>query len=117
VNTPDLFVDFLVDGLYGFIWALSLARLTRLLTVDEITDFIRIWAYKRFGQDSRIGYFVTCPWCVSLWLGFATAPFLIWITETSWWAWPLYALAGSYVAGVSAVNLEGDDEIEVEIKD
>jgi hypothetical protein len=98
----------------GF-WVLALARVTRLMTKDEITDFLRVWIYGRWGESSTAGYFATCPWCWSMWLGFGTA-WVVWLAaDWPWYLYPLVALSGSYLVGVSAENLESDEHVEVEI--
>lgn len=104
-------------GLLG-LWVLALARLTRLIVADRLTDFLRIWAYKRSrGADTYLTYFVKCPWCVSMWLGFGTA-WVVWlIADWPGYVYPLVALAGSYLVGVLAENLESSDDIDVEIID
>ncbi len=100
----------------GGLWALALARLTRLIVADRLTDFLRVWAYRRSkGAETYLTYFLQCPWCVSMWLGFGTA----WVI---WWhpapvLYILAALAASYLVGLMASNLEPDDDIEVEIED
>lgn len=49
-------------------------RLTRLAVEDEITRPIREWVTRRSGppgddeEPTGLAYFVTCPWCVSIWL-------------------------------------------------
>jgi len=49
---------------------LAVYRLTRLLTEDELMEPVREWVWKNHPpQDTKIGYFVTCPWCVSVWVG------------------------------------------------
>lgn len=53
----------------------SVARLTRLVTADSITDPIRGWTeatVKRVGSRLLWRYvddLITCPWCVSMWIG------------------------------------------------
>lgn len=106
-------MDLLILGL----WVVALARATRLLIRDEITDFIRVWVFTRYGAESKAGYFVTCPWCVGLWLSLASTPYVIWLTGWSWWMYPLIAGAGSYVVGILAERVESDEDIEVEIRD
>lgn len=101
----------------GGLWVLALARVTRLLTRDEITDFIRAWVFGRWGFESKLGYFVRCPWCVSMWLSFATLWPVFILTGADWRLYPFTALAGSYVVGVFAENLESDDDFDVEIQD
>lgn len=101
------------------LWALALARLTRLLTADEITDFIRVWAYKRaHGGENKLTYFVQCPWCMGMWLSFATVWSVFLVSDLwSWWLYPVLALSGSYLVGLMASNLEPDDDTEIEISE
>jgi len=52
--------------------ALATYRLTRLVVEDEITAPIRNRVWERHDPaDSKIGYLLTCPWCVSIWAGAA----------------------------------------------
>lgn len=110
--------DYAMALLTGGLWVFALARVTRLIVADRLTDFLRIWAYKRSkGAETYLTYFVQCPWCVSMWLGFATA-WIIWLqVDWPWYLYPLVSLTGSYLVGVFAENLEPDDDIEVEIED
>lgn len=49
---------------------LATQRLTRLVTEDQITEPVRELVWKRFDpEETKIGYFVTCPHCVSVWAG------------------------------------------------
>lgn len=98
------------------LWVFALARVTRLLVADRLTDFLRIWAYRRSGGgESMLTYFVQCPWCVSMWLGFATA-WIVWLqVDWGWYLYPLIALSGSYLVGVFATKLEPHEEIDVVI--
>jgi hypothetical protein len=49
------------------IGALAVHRLTRLITTDEVT---RPWRERveQTDPEGRLAYFVTCPWCVGLWM-------------------------------------------------
>ena len=100
------------------LWVLALARVTRLIVADRLTDFLRVWAYKRSrGGESMLTYFVQCPWCISMWLGFATA-WIIWLqADIPGYLYPLVALSGSYLVGLLATNLEDSDDVDVEITD
>lgn len=50
--------------------ALATFRITRLVVEDEITSPIREAVWKRYDvSDTKLGYFLTCPWCVSIWVG------------------------------------------------
>lgn len=109
----ELATDLLIGGL----WVLALARLTRLLTKDEITDFIRAWVYGRYGEDSMAARFSGCPWCVGMWLSFATIWPLFLQAGWNWWMYPLLALSGSYLVGLFAENFEDDEYADVEILD
>jgi hypothetical protein len=96
------------------IYLLAVARLTTIITTDEITHPLRQalinhlnpvnrlhrWAVYAIGgaDDNANG----CPWCVSVWVGSVTAPLV--------WAWPtspillvpMLALAASQVAGMTS---------------
>ena len=53
---------------------LATYRLARLLTEDELFEPVREWVWKKHSpEDTKIGYFVTCPWCVSIWAGAGVA--------------------------------------------
>lgn len=106
-----------MDALILGLWVVALARLTRFLIRDGITDFIRVWVFGRYGAHSMAGELAICPWCVGLWLSLASTPYVIWLTEWSWWLYPLIAGAGSYVVGILAERVESDEDIEVEIRD
>lgn len=82
--------------------ALATARLTRLVTKDDITDRLR-WPIIRRSADGRLpawcGEFIRCPWCVGMWAaaGVITART---IAPRAWR--PLAAvLACSEVAGIA----------------
>lgn len=49
--------------------ALATYRLTRLLVEDRILQPVRDRVMDRHGPTTQLGYFVTCPWCVSMWVG------------------------------------------------
>lgn len=78
---------------------LAIWRLARLVAVDEITRPIREGIANR---SDWLGYLVTCPWCISIWL----APLIavptvmaIGVADPAWWA-ILLVLCGSGVAGI-----------------
>lgn len=52
------------------------ARLTKLINEDKITEPLRNKIHKKFPRNpdntpSLPGYFITCPWCMSIWTGTA----------------------------------------------
>lgn len=83
--------------------SLATYRLTRLVIEDEITNDLRAKAYEQINKlpdpvANKLSYFLTCPWCVSIW----AAGLLLVLRRTS----PELAefvtglLAASAVAGV-----------------
>lgn len=44
-------------------------RLTKLVMEDKLTEDLRNAIYSRFPRESKISYFVGCPWCISIWAG------------------------------------------------
>jgi hypothetical protein len=54
------------DPVLLLVSGLAVYRLTRLLVADKITERPR----DRLAQAARgrLAYFVTCPWCVSVWV-------------------------------------------------
>lgn len=63
MRTLDLLLD-----------TLATERITRLVVDDKLTEPIReyIW-HNHPPEETKIGYFVTCPFCVSIWAGGAVA--------------------------------------------
>lgn len=86
---------------------LAVARVTRLVTDDRITEAPRNAVVRRLDPDGLMAYLIFCPWCVSVYTGAAGG--------AAWWAWgdtriftaAVLALAASHVAGVLA-GLERD---------
>lgn len=86
--------------------ALATARLTRLITRDRITQAPREWALSRLPDGHLLAYLLMCDWCVSVYMGAATA--------TAWWAWGDHraftaataALAFSHTTGWAATREE-----------
>lgn len=101
----------MINGLILVVLVLAVARVSRLLTTDDIFLFIRTWVIRRFGEESKLTTLVMCPWCVSVWfgIGMATVTFLIAdapkYVSMSWYIL-LTGLATSYVTGLLA-KLEG----------
>ena len=64
---PGSRIDALADPAALTVGALATFRLTRLLVEDKIAEPVR----DRLAEDAegRLAYFVTCPWCVSVWVG------------------------------------------------
>jgi hypothetical protein len=85
----------------------AVARVTRLINSDRITEAPRNAVLKRLDPEGLAAYLVVCPWCVSVYVGAAGG--------AAWWAWgdtliftaSVLALAASHVAGLLA-GLERD---------
>lgn len=96
------------------LYALAVARVTRLITADKITEGLRghviRWADRRaginpddpFAPTPLLSYFVTCPWCVSIYVGAVAAPLAFWLGESPWTLVPALALAFSAFTGCLA---------------
>jgi hypothetical protein len=82
--------------------ALAVARLTRFVTDDRIFLAPRAWLLRRLDENGLAAYFVTCPWCVSVWAGAVVAPAAVLAGDSPWFVIPAAALAFSYVAGLLA---------------
>lgn len=56
-------IEFVILGLATF-------RITRLATRDTIFESARNKFWRRFPPEtSKIGYLLTCEWCLSVWVG------------------------------------------------
>lgn len=75
----------------------AVARVTRLLVVDKLTEPIRSAVVRRFGEESTITYLAHCQACVSVYVGFAGAPVAVALGGLSWWWVPVVGLVGSQV--------------------
>jgi hypothetical protein len=90
-----------------FLTLLAVARVTRLVNADRITQAPRDAIVRRLDPNGMAAYMVFCPWCVSVYVGAAGG--------AAWWAWgdtriftaAVLALAASHVAGLLA-GLERD---------
>lgn len=80
-------------------------RLTRLITDDKITEGLRRWAVRRWGEQSLVAYLLFCPWCVSPYVAATVGvPTTLWGMNSLAWHVRLVLLAliiptASYVAG------------------
>lgn len=94
------------------VYALAVARVTTLLTHDEITAPARSWIVKRFDSSRRwhrlVAYLLGapeddisgCPWCMSVWVGLALAS-VVWAGAGRGWVMaPLLGLAASQITGM-----------------
>ena len=78
--------------------ALAVARGTRLVVEDVITEPFRRYFVRRFGEESMLAYLVHCRACCSTWVGLAGAAFACLMLGISWWWLVPLAFAFSTVA-------------------
>lgn len=106
-----------MDGLTWIIilvtYVLATARLTRLVNADVLTDSLRIAVARKYGADSTASYFLSCPWCVSVWVALILGLGILGCTDASWLWLPLIVPAASHLTGL----LSALDTDEVEIVD
>lgn len=58
---------------------------------------------------TRWELFLSCPWCVSVWLG-AGAAVLVGVWPEGWWRWGALALAASAVTGLLATLASPEEQ-------
>ena len=82
----------------------AVARITRLIVIDEITQPWRQWVIDKFGDpdNSKISFLAHCPWCTGVWVSAPmTAITYIWPQSPTWQA-ILAFLAVAHVAALTA---------------
>lgn len=122
------------------IYAVAVARLTRLINADTILDRPRLALEARRREAERIMdeqmgkgahpdtvsfwsrrearwrtafYFVQCPWCVGMWVSLATAPVPVRMIGWPWWSTLPVALATSHLVGICA-RFADTEELTIE---
>jgi hypothetical protein len=53
--------------------ALATARLTRLVTADQLTLPLRRRVLQAVPEGGHLEYLLSCAWCVSVWIGYCVA--------------------------------------------
>ena len=113
------------QALILFVYALAVARVTRLVTADRITQAPRDWLtlhlWHRVTGDWNAAhqakadpkaepplsvYLLTCPWCVSIYVAAVATPVAYLWGERPWLFVPALALAFSHITGLLAKNGE-----------
>ena len=82
------------------VYVLAVARLTGIITTDEITAKPRQAILRRLDEDSPLGTLLTCQWCMSMWVAA--------VVITVAWKWgtlpvfllPALILAASQITGM-----------------
>lgn len=90
-------------------WLLTLGavlRITRFLNADVLAEPFRSWVERTFGEDSKLAYLVTCPWCASIWVALAVVPVSYFAGGDVLWFIACSILSISYLVGIADANLE-----------
>lgn len=103
-------MDSLATWLLVLLAVLATARLTRLINDDVLLDRPRA-AIQRTDRV-KLAYFVTCPWCVSMYVGGGVAAAAYWYGDRAFVIVPLVALSASYVTGWLATYLLRAEEAD-----
>lgn len=82
----------------------TVARITRFITADSLTDPPRAWINAR--AKAKLGRrvwrylddLVNCPWCVSIWVGLATSYIVLWNWSNRFILASMIALTASWIA-------------------
>jgi len=91
---------------------ISVARLTRLVVLDSITEKTLIAAVNFLGRRgwARLqGWFstlITCSWCTSMWIAPPVAVSAYLFGDTPWFLIPAIALTASHITAVTAQWLD-----------
>src|SRR5213075_1094632 len=99
---------------FGVLALGATGRLTRLITADTITAGLRhhVSALGRTtAQTKAVSEFVTCPWCVSMWIAPAVIALGWWPAHhgtSSWWWFPAAFLTVSWTVGLLTSTLDND---------
>lgn len=118
------------------VYVLAVARVTRLINADAVADRLRVWVAGRARHHYRVAaelqphadkdesfqhhrrvmrrwdraaYFLSCPWCVGMWIGLAGAGVVVVLVGWPAWAVLPVGLACSHLVGVFAFTANTED--------
>lgn len=94
------------------VYVLAAMRLTRLLNFDTVLDRPRIALVRLVRGNPTVVYFITCPWCVGMWVCLATAWLPLYHADNPVVRYAGLALAASMVIGLVA-PLSSDPDINL----
>lgn len=111
--TVALYDQTMPQALTVVLYVLAVARITTLVTLDEISRPVRKALVRRFDPSRRLHRWVVyllgdaedetangCPWCVSVWVGLLSAP-AVWVASDSPYVLvPVLGLAASQATGM-----------------
>ena len=101
----------------------TIARLTRLITKDSITQPIRDRIERRMvraemrGVWNKIDDLVNCPWCVSIWVGFPAGFIATWHYSNRIVLASMIGLTASWIAANVQVREPSDEPERIIVMD
>jgi len=78
------------------------ARVARIIAEDDITQFWRTWASRKYGTRHWLVRWGTCPWCCGFWTSLLVVTPVAWFPVVGmrlWWLFPLAVLAVAHAGG------------------
>lgn len=105
----------MITALVLVTYVLAVARLTRLMTADYISEPLRIWFLK---HAQPLAVWATCPWCCGLWFSAAGVIYPWWFLHYSWPILIALALSTSYLVGMFAqLDPSAHEDVVIETVD
>lgn len=96
-------------ALWSFVLiTLAVARITRLVTTDQITSSIRRWIVHKYGEGSPPAYLVHCPYCIGFWLSLLGTVLWLLTSHPSPWLWGPAWFAMAYLVAPILLRIGGD---------
>jgi len=91
--------------LHFIVLCLLVYRLTRMIVIDQLFSTLRDAVWARYSPgDSYIGYFFTCPWCVSMWISLPVTVLYIIFPSITFLVGCIFSL--SAIAGLITARLD-----------
>lgn len=87
----------------------AIARICRFVNDDYLARHLRAFVIRRFGPQHDVSYGIACPWCSSIWVAAAVLPVAWFYGEHPGFLIPAAALSASWLVGIAASLLDGDD--------
>ena len=98
------------------LYTLAVARIVRFINFDVLFDRPRLAIVRAFNNSQTAVYFLTCPWCVSIWVAAATFWVPLFFSDNKLALYMMSFLAASHVVGMLA-PLSSGDVVKVEYVD
>jgi hypothetical protein len=85
---------------------LAVARVTRVLVIDEIAFPLRRWVLTKWPAPSKPAKLITCYWCAGFWVSLVACTY---VSATGWLPWVALPLATFAVAYASSWVLDKEE--------